>query len=406
MYDLILSDATIVSSEGRQVADVAIKDGKIAYVGPRPRRRARQTISAIGKFLMPGVIDTGVRFDATGDASTWEDESRAAVSGGVTTVIALPDTGPLLQDRKALKARAKQLKNRSWVHFGFWGGANKGNLKEMRMAAEEGLTVGTLAYIGDYGGLGIEMDALSDVFDIEGVVGLHLNGSGADGKADEVVSKAIDMARSKATTKTFHLMHLSTAEELHVLDPVRGDLPVTAGVTPHHLFLSEDQLKDHVGANPPVRPEHDRKTLWTAIKRGRLDVLASDHSPDTNSGLPGAELMFPLLLSAVKYGRLSLEGLVAICCERPSAIFGLPHKGRIAVGNDADLVLFSEGELGRVTSADLLSKAGWSPYIDREAAPKPELVIVAGRVVAQRGVMLTNSPEGQLLQRSAPLATA
>ena len=105
VYDLILRDATLVTASGREVADVALKRGKIAYVGPRPPRRAKNEISAIGRFLIPGVIDTGAQFDLDSDPERWEQESRAAVTGGVTSVINLPwGKNPVL-DRASARAR-------------------------------------------------------------------------------------------------------------------------------------------------------------------------------------------------------------------------------------------------------------------------------------------------------------
>jgi len=135
------------------------------------------------------------------------------------------------------------------------------------------------------------------------------------------------------------------------------------------------------------------------VKRGRLDCIASDHHPTSaetpSQGVPGSELLLPLLLSAVNGGRLSLELLVSLCCEGPARIFGLEQKGRIEKGADADLILFSEGEIARIGTKNLLSSAGWSPYVNREVAPKPELVIVGGKIVAQGGELVADRPPGR-----------
>ncbi|MEQ1504089.1 MAG: dihydroorotase family protein [Myxococcota bacterium] len=406
MYDLIIRDATIVSSTTRQVADVAIQDGKIAYVGPRPPRPGREELSAIGKFLMPGVIDTAVQFDPAGsDPGIWERESRAAVTGGVTTVVSLPDGDAPVVDRKSAKRRFERASAASWVDFGLWGAATVDNAAELSIAILDGLLAGTLAFVGD-GALGLE--ALEPHLGAPGVLGVRLSEPGA-----RDASGVLDAARRH--DRPIHLVHLSTAAELNLIDPVRGEMPVTAGCTPHHLFLStEDDDAIRVHTHPPVRPEQDRRTLWTAVKRGRLDCIASDHHPsppgaptrtagpprggDPRSeidGVPGTELLFPLMLSAVRYGRLSLELLVSLCSENPARIFGLDNKGRIAKGYDADLVLFSEGEVSKVDEAELVSGAGWSPYVHREAAPKPELVMVGGKIVARRGKLVADTPSGR-----------
>jgi dihydroorotase len=196
----------------------------------------------------------------------------------------------------------------------------------------------------------------------------------------------------------------STAVEVQLLEPLRGDRRITAGATPHHLFFSEEALgglADPRQTRPPIRPEHDRRALWTAMKRGRLDCVSSAHEagPGPGGGVPGAELLLPLLLSAVKFGRLSLENVASLCSEAPARIFGLERKGRVEVGADADLVLFAEGELIKVASDRLTSPAGWSPYIDHTAAAKPEAVISGGQVVARRGEVVAERPPGRFLTR-------
>jgi len=394
VYDLILRDATIVTPRGREVADVAIQDGRIRYVGPRPpKRRTKEEISAIGRFLMPGVIDTAVQFEPNGDPSLWERESRAAVSGGVTTVIALPGGDQPVIDAASARERIDRVKDHSWVNFGLWGGARADNADALTAAAGERLIQGILAVVDGTDELSIPASKVQAHLGTAGVLGVQLEAILQDKDTVEgLISAGRDVDRH------LHVVHLSTAEELQFLDPVRGESNLTASVTPHHLFLSTDEDESGVRTSPPVRPEHDRRTLWSAVKRGRLDCLGSDHHPYAAdggpAGIPSSELLFPLLLSAVKYGRLNLELLVALCAESPARIFGLERKGQVKKGFDADLVLFSEGEVDRVRSARLLSSAGWSPYDTREVAPKPDLVIVNGQVVAKRGEMVSDTPSG------------
>jgi dihydroorotase len=411
VYDLLLRDATIVSSSGRQVADVAIQDGRIAYVGPNPpKRRAKEEIQAIGRFLMPGVIDVAVHFDAA-DGKVWERESRAALSGGVTSMMVLPGGPDGVVDRKAARHRAENGAGTSWCNYGLWGAIEADNAEEMRQAAATGLVRGLFARLSEDGA--VRPEDLRKFKDVPGVLAVQLEGAWAtDAALQNGVGKGLlEVAREHG--RPLHIMHLSTAAELQLLDPVRGALPVTAGVTPHHLFFSEEGLNglaSKMKTRPPVRAEQDRRSLWTALKRGRLDLVASDHhlvpTDCDERGLPGAELMFPLMLSAVKFGRLSLEMLVSLCSEAPARIFGLSKKGRIAAGMDADLVLFTEGELAKVDGASLVSGAGWSPYVDREAAPKPEVVMLDGKIVARKGKIVGTEPTGRFFGREENLATA
>lgn len=407
VFDLIIRDATIVSSTGRQVADVAVRDGRIAYVGPRPPRSGREEISAIGKFLMPGVIDSAVQFDPNGDPGIWERESRAAVSGGVTTVLSLPHGEHPVVDRDSARHRFDRATRASWCDFGLWAAATTTNQEELSQARESGLIAGVLAYLTPTeeqagGRFGITLDDIPRWLETPGVLGVQID--------DRLGPEAITMLEAlRQADHPIHLVHLSTAAELNLIDPVRGELPLTTGVTPHHLFLSsDDDDAIRVNTHPPVRPEHDRRTLWTAMKRGRLDCIASDHhpAPAGSDGVPGSELLFPLMLSAVKYGRLSLELLVSLCSESPARIFGLEQKGRIAAGADADLILFSEGEITRVGQEDLVSGAGWSPYVDREAAPKPDHVFVGGQLVAQGGQLVEGTPSGRHIRAGKPTRAA
>lgn len=409
MYDLIIRDATIVSSAGRQVADVAVKDGRIAYVGPRPPRSGREEISAIGRFLMPGVIDTAVQFDvehrlipdASGRefTSTWEQESAAAVSGGVTTVIALPHGTEPVVDESTAHARHDRARRGSWCDYGLWAAARAENHAELHRALQSGLISGVLARVGKGEEGELDLESLSSWRDTPGLLGVQLPAS------SRVDARAV-LGAVGAQERPVHLVHLSTSSELDLIDPVRGDMPITAGVTPHHLFLSSDDADAKtVRTLPPLRPEHDRRTLWHAIKRGRLECVASDHHASTAAdpqGVPGSELLLPLMMSAVKHGRLSLELLVSMCSEAPARIFGLSHKGRVAKGADADLVLFREPEVGRVQSDSLLSGADWSPYLAREASPKPDMVFVGGALVATRGELVARNPTGRHVTDERP----
>ena len=222
-----------------------------------------------------------------------------------------------------------------------------------------------------------------------GVLGLKLNA-----KTKEKALRTLVCAANR-TDQRVHLLNMTNSEELSLLDPVKGRVNATAAVTPHHLFLSEN---DVVHTPLPICEERDRRSLWAAIKKGRLDCIASDHRVHAQSGVPhapGTELLFSLMLSAVNAGRLSLEQFVSLCSTAPAEIFGLSTKGKIEVGFDADLVLFKERGLNTLAPENLLSSAGWSPYQDKTMAPKPDMVFVSGSVVAEGGMRTGQDPNGQ-----------
>ncbi|RME28510.1 MAG: hypothetical protein D6798_02235 [Deltaproteobacteria bacterium] len=417
MYDLIIRDATIIHSGGRLVADVAIEDGRIAFVGGNPAGRARQELSAIGKFLIPGVIDGDVRIAAPGadPQALWASESRAAVARGVTTLL---HRGPQPGSIESLDADLSAAAAASVASFGAWAVAGGDDDEALAEQVAAGRAVGLSLVVGDGAA---DLDRLRALHaETTGLLGVLVEDAAIVArqrrkwqavdapihndihttKAALAGAKAL-LALVRTSDRPVHIHQLSTAFELNLYDPYRDEIPLTAGVTPHHLFLSTDIADDGgplLKTDPPVRPELDRRALWAAIKRGRVDVFSSGHVPltrdhksgsywDAPSGIPGVEAMLPLLLGAVRHGRLGMEALVQMSSEAPARIFGLSGKGRIEEGADADMLLFSEGETTRLRQEDLRSAAGWSPYVGREIGIAPHLVIVGGRVVARDGVL-------------------
>jgi dihydroorotase len=430
-YDLLIEDATIVSSRGRLVADIGIEGGRIAYIGTRPMGRAKEKMSAIGKFVMPGIIDTHVHFRSPGHPhkETWASGSRAAVSSGVTTVLDMPNTDPPTIDLASLKAKRKLAAAQSRCNYGIWAGATSDNIDALNAMMDAGACGIKIFMAGSTGPLLVPPEALEKIYaHTRGLIGVHAEDEQIlaakreefrneasplhhlvrpDFAAESAVRTIIDLVREHK--RHTHICHLSTALEIHLVDPTRGVLPITIEACPHHLFLSTDttaSMGNRTKCNPPVRLELDRKAMWTALKRGRIDTIGSDHAPHTleekerpyweaPSGIPGVETTFPLMLAAIHHGKIGLERMVELLSEAPAKIFGLENKGEIATGRDADLVLFSEGELHRFSEDQILSKCGWSPYVGRELGPKPDLVLVGGRKVASHGVILDDDARGK-----------
>ncbi len=433
MYDLILEDATIISGARRQVADICVEDGRIAYVGARPAGTSRKKVSAIGKFVIPGLIDTHVHFRSPGHPhkEDWCSGSRAAVSGGVTTVCDMPNTDPPTLTRVEWDEKRGLAAENSRTNFGLWVGAAATNLDDVRALTDSGDACGIKVFMGaSTGPLLVDDATLVRYFEqTTALLGVHAEDetvlaqyranfrdqvAPAHNKvrpaeaAVTAIRRLIDLVR--AHPRPTHICHISTGEELELLDSVRGELPLTTEVAPHHLFLSTDTELGNFGkCNPPIRPEVDRRALWTAVKRGQIDTIGSDHAPHTReekqrpywdapAGIPGVETTFSLLQLAIRQGRISLERLVQMCCETPAQIFGFPTKGHVRPGFDADLLLFGEAELVKFTAESLLTRVGWSPFTGQKLGPKPEQVYVMGRLVAQRGVIVDDDGRGMLVR--------
>lgn len=433
MYDLLIEDATIVTGRGRRVADIAVEGGTITYVGDRPGGGARKKVSAIGRFVLPGLIDTHVHFRDPGHPhkEDWGSGSRAAASGGVTTVLDMPNTNPPTLDRAAWEAKRDLALAASRVDFGIWVGAAAGNVDALNDLMDRGDACGIKVFMGaSTGPLLVDDATLVTLFErTRGLVGVHAededmlqaeralfqhlpspdhNAVRPPAAAAAAVRRLLELV--EAFPRPVHVCHVTTALELELLEAPRGRLPVTVEACPHHLWLStEDALGNWMKCNPPIRSETDRLALWGALKRGRVDSIGSDHAPHTKeekqrpyweapSGIPGVETTLPLLGAAVKKGRLTIERLVQLCAENPARIFGLRNKGEIRVGADADLLVWNEGELVTLEEKDLLTRVAWSPFTGQKVAARPEQVYVGGRLVAQRGRIVDDEVRGKLVR--------
>ncbi len=437
LYDLIIRDATIIRSGGRRVADIAVEDGRIAYVGGNAAGRAREEIQGIGRFVMPGVIDSHVHFRKVGayDQDDWESNSRMALRTGVTTILDMPDSASPTIDEKSLDERLAAAEAGCHADFGLWMRATKDNLERLPELQANGKVAATLARLDvDEGDLAFGVEELEQLMSSgTGLIGVHAESAKALAKyrrkwaavedpvhndvrppkaALEATKQVLELVRK--TGRATHLVSLSTANELNHLDPYRDDVPLSVQVHPYHLFLSVETSSsqgDAIKVDPPVRAELDRRALWAAVKRGRVDMFASGHAPlsldqkkspywDVPSGIPGVGTLFPLLMSAVKHGRLGLERMAEMCCEAPARVFGLENKGEIQVGYDADLVLFTEGETSRLKKAPPSATSGWTPYIGREVGLDPVVVVRGGQIVARNGVLEEDLSAGRRIQVS------
>lgn len=435
MYDLLIEDATIVSGTSRTVADIGVSDGKIAYVGSRPGGAAKQKISAIGRFVIPGLIDTHVHFRDPGHPhkEDWESGSRAAVSGGVTTVCDMPNTKPPTLTRRDWDEKRGLAAARSRANFGIWVGASAGNLDDARALADEGPACGIKVFMGASTGPLLVDDATLERYfaGTKSLMGVHAEDETVlerlrqewagrtppthhAARPAEAATAAVArlIALTRAMPRPVHVCHVSTMAEMDLLEQIRGLLPITSEVSPHHLFLSTDaDIGNFAKVNPPVRPETDRRALWTAFTRGKIDTVGSDHAPHTRdeklrayedapSGIPGVETTLPLLFAQVKLGKIPLERLVAACCETPARIFGFKDKGVVRQGADADLVIVKDRELVRLTEQHLLTRVGWSPFTGQRMAAKPDAVYVLGQLVAAAGDIVDDSVRGRLVSPS------
>lgn len=436
-HDLLFRNARL--PDGHE-ADLAVRDGRIAAIGS-VQQDAERTIDARGLTILPGAIDTQVHFREPGltHKEDLESGSRAALFGGVTAFLEMPNTNPTTTDEATLRNKLDRAAGRCWSHYGFFVGASTENAD--RLAEYEMLpgVPGIKVFMGSSTGpllVGDDDSLRRTLRSGRKRVPIHAEDEARNRERKallsphpharehpflrDAVSARLATERilrlSAETGRPVHILHVSTADEPPLIaEAKRKGLGTTAEVTPQHLWFCADdyeRLGTLLQMNPPIRSERHREGLWRALEAGVFDVFGSDHAPHTleekaqpypqsPSGMPGVQTLMMVLLRFVQQGRLGLETVVQMACERPASLYGIQGKGRLEVGLDADLALW---DLNRTVVFDrgmVQSKCGWSPYEGETLAAAPEMVVVGGRVALEGGEVV-GEPRGEMLTFGNP----
>lgn len=420
MTSLLIRNARIARPDGSTFdGDVLCEAGRIARVDSSIALRTDETISADGLLLLPGVIDPQVHFREPGKEYKEDlaSGSRAAVKGGVTSFLEMPNTDPPTTTQARLDDKLKRAATKSVANYGFFIGATTDNLDELNRATP---TCGIKIFMGaSTGSLLVDRPEDLDRIFANGtrLIAVHAEDEARirarltqfAGRTDHAVHSEIRDAQCalKATTlalalskkyrRRLHILHLSTKEEAELL---RRDKPawVTAEAIPNHLFLNDADYAEHrarVQMNPPIRAQEDNTTLWRALRDGVIDLIATDHAPHTleeksrpypesPAGMPGVETSLPLLLTEMAAGRCTLAEIQKWMCWAPAAAYGIPNKGKIIEGWDADLTLVDMTTRKTVRDQEMFTKVRWSPFHGRELTGWPVYTVVNGRVVFER----------------------
>jgi dihydroorotase len=416
-FDLIVRGGVCVTPGGRASADVGVREGKIAAIGDLGSAGAAQIVDAHGLHVLPGVIDAQVHFREPGNTHK-EDlatGTMAAVLGGVTAVLEMPNTSPPTTSAVLLADKIARLRGRARCDVGFFVGASPDNLGELGELEMLSGCVGVKVFMGSSTGTLLVADdpSLARVLS-EGKrrVAVH-----AEDEERLIARRSIATSGNPATHgRRVHVLHVTSADELPVLAECR-DL-ATSEVTPQHLTLAAPECYERLGTraqmNPPIRDASHRDALWEGIRSGLIDVIATDHAPHTleekarpypesPSGMPGVQTMLPVMLDHVAAGRLTLERLVDLVCAGPARVWGIAGKGRIAVGYDADLTLVDLAAQRTLHDRDMATKSGWTPFDGKHVTGFPVGTIVRGRLVMRDG-QLVGEPLGRAVRFVETLA--
>jgi len=423
---ILIRNVQAVSPVGLEETDILIADETFAAIGRNLRRPiAAEVVEAKGLLALPGLIDVHAHLREPGGEhkEDFYTGTQAALAGGVTTVLAMPNTQPPITDEASLKAALDLAAKKALCDFGVFLGATPNNHTTARYIQD---AVGLKMYMGSSTG-SLLVDRFEDqyahlaAYPQGRVVAVHAENEEAVQYfaqrkqrrpplcADLETSRAILIAQSVG--RSVHICHLSTAQEIQMVKEARQrNVKVTCEVTPHHLFLSSG-IESHLGAlgqmNPPLRSQADVAALWDNLQF--VDAIATDHAPHTleeknsptpPSGVPGLETMLPLLLTAVQQKQLSLAELVRLTATSPARLFCLDRKGSIAPGYDADLVLVNLETQWTLSSSNLLTRCGWTPFEGWRVRGKVEQVYVRGRLAFANGQVLAKRGAGRQVQQT------
>ena len=436
--DLVLKNGVVVTPSGRLEGGVAIDEGKIVLVGKEAHLPSADSIIDVkGRLILPGMIDAHVHFRdpaKEGGDPQMEDfasGTAAAAAGGITTVFDMPGSAPPVLSASVLEDKVRAIQNKAYVNFGLYGGAGIQNLEHFKELASAGVIAFKTFMIT--GSSYCATDDLSLLRVFEGVAATDLpcsvhaeTGSvvdyligrlSAEGRRDpsahpesrpnwveaEAISKALIL--SDAANARVHIAHMSTREGAHLVSLAKAaGKRVTVETCPQYLLLTAEEMKrkgPYAKINPPLRSASDVRALWEALRKGIVDVVASDHAPHTQGdkdvgftdiwkagpGMPGVETMLPLMLTKVNEGAISLEDLVRVMSESVSKVFDLyPRKGTVQVGSDADLTIVDMKKEKTIKIGDLHTRArNLVVYDGWKVKGAPIGTIVCGQLVMWEG---------------------
>jgi len=448
-----LSGADLAVTGGRLVTPDGVRDGTVLMAGGRiaavtagvpdgvPRLDAR------GHYVLPGLVDSHVHFRTPGllHKEDWAHGSRAAVAGGVTTVLDMPNTVPPTLSAEAVLAKAATIGEASLVDFRFHLGADPAH-PELLADLDPAIATSAKVFMAGHQTAPTvvrDPDQLARIFAAAAAGGVRLvlhaedeslftlldNWRGGDpasyadyerwrprSGAISAVAQIISLVRRYGTAA--HVLHLSSVEEADLVAAAHADgLPLTYEVTGHHLSFTDADTR-RLGArarlSPPIRSQHDQDRLWAALRAGEVTTIGSDHAPHTIAekcrpvsvappGLPGVQELAVAVWTGMRRrwpdepADDAVVRLVAHLADRPAALFDLTGKGRLEPGADADLVLFDPDHTWMLSAADVRAKCGWSAYESWTMTGRVAVTVKGGQVVWDVATGTFGRPTGRWL---------
>jgi len=431
MRAIKISNAKIVNEGTIEQKDILIEGNRIAKIGSDMEvSETTEVFDASGKYILPGLIDDQVHFREPGltHKATIETESKAALAGGITSFLEMPNTSPQTTTLEQWEAKNERAAQTSYANYGFMFGGTNDNFEHI-MSVDPKKVAGLKLFLGSSTGnmLVDDPQTLKKIFSntpllisvhcedettIRNNLKAHQDQYGEDipihchpiiRSAEACYrssSKAIELA--KETGARLHVFHLSTERETHLFD---NSIPleqkkITAEVCIHHLTFSDKDYKKkgtHIKWNPAVKTENDRAGLWKALLDDRIDVIATDHAPHTleeknnsytkaPSGGPLVQHALVAMMDAVSEGKITIEKMVEKMCHNPAILFEIEKRGFIREGYFADLVLLQPNQPWHVEKSNILYQCGWSPFEGHQFQSSVTHTFINGHLAYNNGI--------------------
>ncbi|MDC1217556.1 dihydroorotase [Flavobacteriaceae bacterium] len=427
---LKIINAKIVN-EGRIFdGEILVTNDRIHKIGSKLEiEDIDEIFDAKGNYILPGLIDDQVHFREPGltHKATIASESKAAIAGGITSFIEMPNTLPQTTTREEWEAKNKRAEDTSFANYAFMFGGTNDNLEEI-LALDTKRVPALKLFLGSSTGnmLVDNPDVLRKIFsNTDLVISVHCEDEATiranmldavETYGDDIpmaqhpiirsenacyLSSSKAVALAKETGARLHVFHVSSAKELSLF---RNDIPlkdkkITAEVCIHHLWFSSEDYETKgtfIKWNPAVKTEEDRDALWDGLNSDLLDVLATDHAPHTKlekqnkyseapSGGPLVQHALPALLSLYHQGRITLEKIVEKSCHNPAILFDIKDRGFLKEGYFADLVVVNINKVNKVQASNILYKCGWSPFEGITFKGSVERTLLNGKWVFKDG---------------------
>lgn len=434
MNTILIKAATLVNEGKIYVADVFIKDGLIEEISPVINRSADQEINAEGLHLLPGMIDDQVHFREPGLTHKADifTESMAAVAGGITSFMEMPNTVPNTLTQSLLADKYQIASEMSLANYSFFMGASNDNIEEV-LKTDPAQVCGIKVFMGSSTGnmLVDNEQVLENIFreapilvatHCEDELTIRTNMAAFKEKYGEnitidmhplirndeacYISSSLAVSLAKKHNTRLHILHISTAKEIALFDAITPlkDKRITAEACVHHLWFSDQDYATKgnlIKWNPAVKTAADRDAILKGVLDGHIDVIATDHAPHTieekaqtylkaPAGGPLVQHALSALLEMYHQGKITLEKIAEKTAHNVATCFQIDRRGFIREGYWADLVLVALNDPVKVTKANILYKCGWSPFEGQTFKADITHTFISGNLAYQKGKFMTN----------------